>query len=319
MFATLLSIAALLGGAALAWRGRGAVPLLGIALLTAGCISLVLVLIAWTHVQVIRAARDQAKVLQTETLPAFSRQLEHMTLLLQTLSEQQLLSDRAKSVAYRDKDRDALRHAIREEMNKKDWDAALVLTTDMEREFGYTQEAAALRAEINNSRAEVIRGQINRAVGTIEQHTRVQQWTQALREAEQLMQIYPEDAQVKQLPAEIEARRQSHKKQLIDSWTDAVNRKDVDGGIEVLKRLDPYLTPAEAEAMQETARGIFKEKINQLKAEFSQAAHEERWNDAIRVRAVIMRDFPNSRLAMEVRDMLDVLQQRATAAPARSV
>ena len=50
---------------------------------------------------------------------------------------------------------------------------------------------------------------------------------------------------------EIEARRQGHKKQLLDSWREAVNRKDVDGSIEILKKLDIYLTPVEAESMQE--------------------------------------------------------------------
>ena len=53
----------------------------------------------------------------------------------------------------------------------------------------------------------------------------------------------------KSCPREIENRRQTLKRQLLDSWKESVARNDIDGSIEILKRVDPYLTPAEAASM----------------------------------------------------------------------
>jgi hypothetical protein len=63
--------------------------------------------------------------------------------------------------------------------------------------------------------------------------------------------------------------------------------------------------------MQETARGIFKEKLNNLSAQFSSAVHEQRWADAVRVGEAVIRDFPNSRIAQEIRENIENLRQRS--------
>ena len=66
-----------------------------------------------------------------------------------------------RKVAFRDKDRDALRRAIKEDLARRDWEAALVLVDDMETTFGYGAEAATFRQEINNHRQEVVRQQVH--------------------------------------------------------------------------------------------------------------------------------------------------------------
>lgn len=303
VLALLIALALAVVGAYVAAHGQGT------ALLAGGVVALVAVLAAWS---VARSGASRAGAAGAAGLDGtLAQHLEHIESLLRTLSEQQLLSDRAKAVAFREKDREALRGAIREDMGRKDWDAALVLANSMEREFGYVQEAASLRAEIRRNQAEAVQRQVTAAVSVIDAHTRAEQWTAALREADRLQQIYPDNEQVRRLPQDIEGRRQSHKKQLCDSWADAVARHDVDGSIEVLKRLDPYLTPAEAEKMQESARGIFKEKINQLKNQYTQAALSQNYAEAERVGDAIIRDFPNSRLAAEVRETIGTLRQRA--------
>src|SRR3954447_3220611 len=242
---------------------------------------------------------------------ALTERLEQFSVLLNLITEQQLLSDRAKSVAFRDKDRDALRRAIQEEINRQDWDAALRLADEIEAQFGYRTEAARFRDEIRQRQQEQVRRQIQEVVTVIDRYTRSEQWNGALREAERLMGMFPDNEQVKNLPTEIDRRRQEHKKQLIDSWHDAVARHDVDGSIEILKQLDAYLTPAEAEGMQETARQVFKEKLNQLSKIFADSVREHRWAEAIRTGEQIARDFPNTRMAQEVREKMDTLRQRA--------
>ncbi len=285
----------------------------GQSMLIAGAATLVLVMVTWPLAVSIATSRRAGEAERAVLGANVDRKLNEIAAVLTVISEQQLLSDRAKAVAFREKDREALRKAIREEMASKDWDAALVLANGMEREFGYVQEAAALRTEINSNRSEVMQKQLGEAAATIDQHARAERWGQAVREAERIQEIYPKDERAKQLSVEIETRRQAHKKQLLESWKEAVNRKDVDGSIEVLKRLDLYLTPAEAESMQETARGIFKEKLNNLKDQFSAAVQGHRWAEAIKIGDTIIHDFPNSRIALEVRDTMEPLRKRAAA------
>jgi hypothetical protein len=284
---------------------------LGYALLATGIGTLVAVLVTWPLAFSIVASRCATEAQQTGINATMTDRLQQIATLLTMMSEQQLLSDRAKAVAFREKDREALRRAIREEMANKDWDAALVLANGMETEFGYKQEAAELRIEINSNRVEVVAHQIDETTKAINEHLAAERWSQAIREAERLLQIYPGEEKVKRLPAEIENRRQAVKKRLRDSFLQAVDRHEVDEGIDLLKRLDFYLTPAEAEAMQELVRKLFKDKLNNLKNQFTQAYQEGNSAEALRIAEVIVRDFPNSRIALELKDTMDVLRQRA--------
>jgi hypothetical protein len=280
-------------------------------MLSAGMVSVIAVLLVWAFNFNMNMAREREVQKWDETLGPVNERLQYITVLLNQVSEQQLISERAKGIAFRESERDALRRAIREEMHRKDYDAAMMLANEIESVFGYKQEADRFREEIYNSRDSEVRKIIGEAMGNIDRHCQAEQWTAALREAERLMAIFPNDAQVRNLPQEIEARRQAHKKQLLEGYTDAVARHDVDGWIEILKRLDPYLTPSEGEALQESARQMFKDKLMLLGQQFTLAVRDHNWNEAIRVGESIVKEFPNSRMAQEVRDKMDLLKQRA--------
>jgi hypothetical protein len=287
-------------------------------MVAAGCLGLVAILATWPVTNAVAASRAALDQERQEFVMPLAERLDQMSILVNMISEQQLLSDRAKSVVFREKDREALRRAISEEIAKCDWEAALVLADEIERVFGYKGEAERVRQQVQQCRQDAIRRQVADAVGSVDRHMRAEQWSAALREAERLMHVFPDNEQVRNLPAEIENRRQAHKRQLLSSWTDAVARHDVDGSIEILRQLDTYLTPAEAESMQETARSVFKEKLNNLGRQFSAAVQEHRWIEAIRAGEAVMREFPNSRIAQEVRENMDALRQRASAAQAEN-
>ena len=280
------------------------------AILAAGGVGVVVTLALW-GVALAAAPVPDDKTQADARLDAMADRLRQTTDLLARISEQQLLSDRAKAVAFREKDRDALRRAIQEELNRGDWDAASRLADDMEAGFGYRAEAAKVREDVRNRKQEVARRQIQEAVDVIDRHTRTEQWNHALREAERLMTVFPDNDQVRGLPLEIDRRRQEHKRRLLDSWQESVDRHDVDGGIEILKQLDAYLTPAEAAGMEDTVRHVFKEKREQLGKHFADAVTAHRWADAIRVGEAIARDFPESRMAQEVKEKMPALRQRA--------
>src|SRR5579884_3812605 len=101
-------------------------------MLGAGCVALCIVICAWPITSAINryAARSRE-----EMCGPISERLDQMAILLNLMSEQQLLSDRAKAVAFREKDREALRRAVQEEMGRQDWEAAEALADDMERLF----------------------------------------------------------------------------------------------------------------------------------------------------------------------------------------
>ncbi|HZK80907.1 MAG TPA: hypothetical protein VFC46_07565 [Humisphaera sp.] len=282
-------------------------------LLAAGCICVVLVCITWPIVMAIRANRLGSS---EELLVPLTERLDQLSILLNLMSEQQLLSDRAISIAYREKDRDALRRAVHEEMGRHDWDTALSLVDEMERAFGNKAESTRLRKEINDHRQDLVRKQIAEVVQVIDKYTRGEQWNLAIREADKLVQTFPDNEQVKNLPHEIDSRRVAVKQQLLQSWHEAVARHDNDGSIEILRQLDPYLKPAEAESMQETVRSVFKEKLNDIAAQFSRAIKEQKWADAVKVGEQITKEFPNARIAQEVRDSMDALKKRAEPAGA---
>ena len=308
VLALVAAVVMLAVGVVLAINGRG------YEVVTVGGAALILVLVTWPISLSIAGWRRSAEAERATMSASVADRLHQITTLLSTLSERQLLSDRAKAVAYRDKDRQALRSAIRADIVAKDWDAALVLANDMENEFGYGQEATALRAEINENRSEVVRQQVTDARAVIDQHVRAERWTLALREAERIMRVFPTDEQVMHLPEEIEARRQTLKRQLREGLEEAIARNDSEGGIAILKKLDPYLMPAEAATMQEMARGLFRERLNLLKDRFTTAYRAKDITETIRVGEFIMHEHTNSRLAVEVRDMMDSLRQQVTQA-----
>ena len=284
----------------------------GWAMLAAGCASLVALGIAWPLLRTMETSRESNLNCINELSGPFNERMQQMSVLLNQISEQQLISDRTKQVAYRTRDREAVRRAIQEEIGAKDWEAALALANDIEQVFGYKQEADRFRREIEHKRTGETRRLVGEGAAVVEKYIRIERWQDALAEAHKVAQAYPGDEQAHNLPQAVEQRRAAHKKQLVESWQDAINRRDIDGSIEILRKLDPYLTPQEAEAMQEPARNLFKEKLNSLRTQLSLAIQDHKWREAYKLSETIIRDFPNTRIAHEVSERIDELRQRAS-------
>jgi hypothetical protein len=283
-------------------------------LLLPGIMATFAVTAIWTLAAQLRGAIHSAAWPMRDKLIALNERVEELGMIITLVSEQQLLSERAKSVAFREKERDTLRRAIQEELAKHDFEAATALANEIERSFGYKQEADRFRQDIVAKRSEVVGKQVNEGIAVIDRHCRGEQWEEAYREADRLIQLFPSEDRVRRLPNDIEARRLELKRQLMTRWRESISRKDkdVDGSIELLKQLDSYLTPAEAEGLQDDARSVLKEKLNSLRQQFSAAVQAHNWAEAIRNGEMILRDFPNTRLAEEIREMMEVLHQRAS-------
>lgn len=221
------------------------------------------------------------------------------------------ISDAAKSLARRDEELDALRETIRNDIRSERWEAALTLIEEMERRFGYKAEAEGIREEVDAAREERIQVKLTEAIEMINSHFEAHDWPRAQAEIDRLLHALPDDSRVQSLQDRMRVLQEQHKQELKLAWDDAVRRADTDQAIDVLKELDQYLSPAEAESLQETARTVFKEKLLRLGVQFRFAVTERRWQDALSIGLEIIRDYPNARMASEVRDALDMLRQRA--------
>lgn len=237
--------------------------------------------------------------------------LKNQTNLMAGVEENTRISDAAKSLAHRDQELDALRTAIRESIHLQKWETTSHFIDEIERRFGFKDEAELLHGELDDARNNTIQAKLDEALDIIEKHFAGHHWEQAAHEIDRLSQVLPNDVRVQSLHDRMASLKEQHKKELRLEWDDAVRRSDTDLAIDLLRALDGYLSPAEAKAMQEQARTVFKDKLLQLGIQFRFAVTEKRWQDALTTGLEIVRDYPNVRMASEVREALDTLRDRA--------
>lgn len=231
--------------------------------------------------------------------------------LLRSINERLLISDAVKRIRYRQKEHDAIREAIREDIDQNRYDSAMVLVTQMDQVYGFPEEAQEYRQEIAKARNADMDKKVRDAVAQIDELVAKRDWENAAKEAARIEQMFPDSPSVAKLKRKVIEARDRHKRELERQFLRAAERDDVDLALRLLKELDRYLTPAEAEPFRETARGVIGKQRDNLGVRFKIALQDKDWPTAIRVGEQIVREFPNSKMADEVRDMLDVLRERA--------
>jgi hypothetical protein len=230
---------------------------------------------------------------------------------LRVVAENAQLSDAARAITHREKERNALRLAINEEIIRGDWEAAYALVELLEARHGYKNEAMRLRRELDQSRDQDQNQELYDRVERARSLMTAQDWDRARHEMEALIAKYPQHERVRELTKFFTKCRNDHKRQLLKEWDESVQRNEIERGITVLKELDQYLTRNEAASLEESARGVFRAKLHNLGVQFSLAVADQNWKQALDVGRQIADEFPNSRMAQEVRDHMEVLCKRA--------
>ena len=276
-------------------------------LAVAGVCLTCLLLVGYLH----RLCRNSIAMMEgVRSLRSSQRQNEA---IFTQISENLLLSDAIKSVAFRDNDQAVLKEAIKQDSRREKWESAELLIDELERRFGCRVEAQRLREELLNYRNASTRDKIESSVKNIESLWMIHSYGDAQKEIENLLRLYPDDEQVLNLKGQTEKRRNGHKKELLDRLHQTVESNDVEQGVEILKLLDPYLTVSEAAALEESARDVFRAKLHNMGVQFSLFVTERKWTQALNVGKHIVDEYPNSRMAQEVREKMNALEQRATA------
>ena len=232
--------------------------------------------------------------------------------VLRSLAESLQLSETAKRIIYRDRDRAALRKAIREDIDKRDYEAALTLVSQMSQVYGYRLEAEQFRSEIEAARAAEQEKKIDEAIRAIDNMTARHEFDKALIEAGRVERLYAESDRVQNLRLHVREARDRYKHELERKFLEAAGRDDIEVAMELMKELDKYLTEAEAAPFRETARGVIGKKRQNLGVQFKLAVHDKDWMAAVRVGEQLIREFPNSKMAEEVRGHIDRLRGNAT-------
>jgi len=228
-----------------------------------------------------------------------------------SLLEFATLSDKAKSLIYREQEIQAVREAVHHDLMSQHYETAGAMIDKIEHEFGYADEAAQLRLEMQTSREATLDEKIDATIERIHSLLSEQQWARALRETQRVVKLFPDNEKISALPKQISAARTAYKKRLLQQYGEAVRKNDIDRGLDLLKELDRYLTPQEGAALQESARGVFKARLHQIGVQFAISVNDQEWEEAIAAGQEIIREFPNSRMAQEVRSKLDAMRAKA--------
>jgi hypothetical protein len=237
--------------------------------------------------------------------------LEQMYLLMRSINDRLLISDATKRITGRQQERDLIRRAIAEDMQRGDVEAALALAKELAIVHGYQQESEELREQIESARRQQYQERITRALEQLDHLLAEYQWEAASAEAAKIQRLFPDSHRVVDLHRRVKLAWEQHKQNLERQFLETAQRDDVETAMELLHELDKYLTPGEAEPFKEVARGVIGKKKENLGVQFKLAVHDRDWIGAVQVGEQIIREFPKSRMADEVRSMLDVLRERS--------
>jgi len=233
------------------------------------------------------------------------------TELLNVIAARLLLSETAKKVAYRAEDLSILRQTIDKDIADGEFDAAMVLVQEIASVYGFKEEAESYRDKINASRAAGLEAKVSQAISGFDDMLARHDFEAASAECAKIQRLYPDSERVHVLPRRVAQAREQYKHDLERQFLQAAEKDDIDSAMKLLGEMDKYLTEQEAEPFRETARGVIGKKRDNLGVQFKLAVQDHEWSQALRVGETIIRDFPNSRMADEVRDKMDLLRERA--------
>ena len=248
---------------------------------------------------------------QQEKIAQIRENLAENKSFLEQISQGVRLSEAAKTIAYRDTDRQQLRASVMEKLHQQDFEATYAMIEDIAQRNEYKQLAGELKLTADKYRNATDLERVNQIISYIDKLLQQYQWTTASVQIERLQEIYPDSQQAKAMQHKLVEKKEQRKRELLAAWDQAVKKADTDYSLMILKELDLYLTPSEGLALQEAASEVFKNKLHNLGVQFSLAVSDKQWSKALETGQEIIRDFPNSRIADEIITKLSILRELA--------
>ncbi|CAG0949500.1 hypothetical protein PHYC_00114 [Phycisphaerales bacterium] len=250
----------------------------------------------------------------TRARRALHQRVDEISRSVRMLVEQSSLSDEARRIINRQYEREMLCRAIEEDLAVRNWDAALVLIKELADRFGYRAEAEQFRKKIDQLREQTVEQEITDAIGSLDGLILQRRWNDAYLEAAKIMRLYPYSPRVEPLRERVEQAQQAYKRDLERRFLLAAQADRTDEALTLLKEFDQYLTPTEAEPLRELVRGLIGKARLNLGAQFKLALQDHRWSEAAKIGHDILAEYPNSRMAAEVRLLIDGIRSKAESA-----
>ena len=247
-------------------------------------------------------------------LERIAEALEKNRSVLARIDQSVRLSETTKAIVFRDPDRQSLQEAVFAKLQQQDFDAAYEIIDEIAQRAEYKEFAEWLRAEADQYGDSTDAEKVKQVIAHIEKLFESYEWVKASAQIEDLIKAYPKSEGAKALRQKLLDKKEARKKTLLTAWDDAVQRQATDRSLQILKELDLYLGPNEGLALQEAAKDVFKSKLHNLGVRFSLAISGNKWTEALEIGSEITRDFPNSRIAGEIREKWNVLEQKVEQA-----
>ncbi|OHB63828.1 MAG: hypothetical protein A2Y77_01295 [Planctomycetes bacterium RBG_13_62_9] len=245
----------------------------------------------------------------SDNMEAAAKALENIHAGLKQINHSTRVSEIVKTIAFREEEKQSLREAVFERLKDGDFDGAYEIIDEIGGHSGYRTLSEELRREVDQYRDAPEDERLDQAIAYINSLLDGVHWAKASVQIEAMIRAHPASEKARAMRQQLIDKKEQHKRSLLTDWDNAVKRQETDRSLEILHELDMYLTPNEALALQEAAKDVFRTKLHNLGVQFAMAVSDKQWTDALDVGQRIIRDFPNSRMSVEIREKLHVLQQ----------
>jgi uncharacterized protein YjgD (DUF1641 family) len=188
----------------------------------------------------------------------------------------------------------------------------MVLVRELAERFGYRVEAEQFRTRIDSARAQTHDKAVHEAIRGLDELIASHKWEPALSEAARISRVFHDSPQVDGLRHRVISARDRHKEAIERRFLEAARNENIEEAMDLLHEMDHLLSEHEAEQFREVARGVIGKARENLGVEFKLAVQDKAWDQAADVGQRIIKEFPNSRMATEVRSMIDQIRDRAS-------
>ncbi|MEE2972080.1 MAG: hypothetical protein VX672_03055 [Planctomycetota bacterium] len=233
---------------------------------------------------------------------------------LQRIEEHVMLSDGAKRLLYRDRELELVRMMLEQDVAAGDHDAALRLVDELAAQVGRLEEAENHRTRIDSLRRAAVDRRIAEGMQTIRRLLAGNDWKAATRAADRLHRLLPDAPGLEDLGNQITSARTRHSIEVETRMRDAHAEGRIDDAMALLRELDRHLIRGESSRVVDVAQAIIVAHRDLMGRRFRAAVSEKAWADSVGLGEAIARDYPNTRMAEEVAEMMPTLRQRAGAA-----
>lgn len=237
--------------------------------------------------------------------------IEEIARMLREINSRATLSDDAVRVLNRHNERNVLVKAIEEDISAGDWEPALILVRELADRCGYRVDAEEYRKRIERARSETVDREVHEALREFDQLLEDRRWDLAQADAARIARLWPESMRAQGLRERVEHARTSYRAELEREFLVSAKDGNAERALEILKEFDFYLTPEEAAPYQELVRGLVTRARENFGAEFKLAVQDRNWKRAADIGERVIAEFPNTRMAAEIREVIDEIRERA--------